>query len=226
MAIARDDKPCRRIAEPPQTVTPPSWKWPRALTPDARRRATSGLRNCHVPKSILLAMALMLGLGSVVTADEPPGELRSVAQRSGAQASDSAPGDASQASAEGAAQGAPCAGGQCYGRPGVRGHHLLGHHQSQQERTYWTAQRLPWHNGYYDIQYGQPIALVVPPTAEYQSNYGWGVGGTRASRIYHQFGRPFPGYGRAYVGPQGFQPTPAVPSDTLQFGYYYIRGPW
>lgn len=92
-----------------------------------------------------------------------------------------------------------------------------------QTYAYRQAQRLPWHNGYYDPAWGQPIALVVPPTAEFQSNYGWGVGGTRVAPIYHQFSRPYPGYG---TGWGNFLPTPNWPSDTQQFGVYYIRGPW
>jgi hypothetical protein len=85
------------------------------------------------------------------------------------------------------------------------------------------AQTIPWHNGFYDPYWGEPIALVVPPTAEFQANYGWGVGGTRVAPIYHQFGRPFPGYGRAGGA---FLPTPTQPSDTQEFGVYYVRGPW
>ena len=82
---------------------------------------------------------------------------------------------------------------------------------------------MPWHNAYYDPAVGAPMALVVPPTAEFQSNYGWGVGGTRTSYIYHQFGRNYPGDGGSYGG---FSPTPNIPSDTQQFGVYYVRGPW
>jgi hypothetical protein len=92
-----------------------------------------------------------------------------------------------------------------------------------QTYAYRQAQVLPWHNGFYDPAWGEPMALVVPPTAEFQSNYGWGVGGTRVSPIYHQYGRPFPGYG--WAGGR-FLPTPVQPSDTQQFGVYYIRGPW
>ena len=91
----------------------------------------------------------------------------------------------------------------------------------------WAARRgqaLPWHNAYYHAAYGEPIALVVPPTAEYQSQYGWGVGGTRVTPIYHQFGRAYPGGSAGAYG--YYYPTPAWPSDTNQFGVYYIRGPW
>ncbi len=97
--------------------------------------------------------------------------------------------------------------------------------ENPQAYAYRQAQVLPWHNGYYDIAWGEPIALVVPPNAEYQANYGWGVGGTRVAPIYHQFGRPFPGYNGPYP-PGRFLPTPNWPSDTQQFGVYYIRGPW
>jgi len=86
------------------------------------------------------------------------------------------------------------------------------------------AQNLPWHNTYYDPAWGQPVALVVPPTAEMQTQYGWGVGGTRVTPIYHQFQRPYPG---PYAGGGGpFSPTPYWPSDTTQFGVHYVRGPW
>ncbi len=86
------------------------------------------------------------------------------------------------------------------------------------------AQATPWHGAYYNSSWGAPVALVVPPTAEYQTNWGWGVGATRVTPIYHQF---TPGYPGAVVpGAYGFRPTPAWPSDTTQFGIYYVRGPW
>jgi hypothetical protein len=96
--------------------------------------------------------------------------------------------------------------------------------ENPQVYAYRQAQVLPWHNGFYDPYWGEPLALVVPPTAEFQCNYGWGVGGTRVSPIYHQFGRPFAGY--YGVGDGRFLPTPVQPSDTQQFGVYYVRGPW
>jgi len=80
-----------------------------------------------------------------------------------------------------------------------------------------------WNRNYAHTDYGQPVALVVPPTANLQTNYGWGVASSRISRIEHQFQRNFPGYGR-FGGP--FRPTPVWPSDTTQFGVYYVRGPW
>ena len=82
----------------------------------------------------------------------------------------------------------------------------------------------PWHAGYYHTAWGCPVALVVPPTAENQTHWGWGVGNTRVTTIYHQFDRNFPGGG--YYDRRAFRPTPNWPSDTDQFGVYYIRGPW
>jgi hypothetical protein len=86
------------------------------------------------------------------------------------------------------------------------------------------AARVAWHGSYYEPAWGMPLALVVPPTAESQSNYRWGVGGYRVTPIYHQFQRNYPGPGS--YDPASFRPTPAWPSDTDQFGVYYVRGPW
>lgn len=86
------------------------------------------------------------------------------------------------------------------------------------------AATLSWHDRYYNSAYGTPVALVVPPTAEYQTDWAWGVSGTRITPIYHQFGRAYPGGG--YGGGGGFRPTPIWPSDTSQFGIHYVRGPW
>jgi len=90
---------------------------------------------------------------------------------------------------------------------------------------YWHSLNMPWHGAYSDETYGGPIALVVPPTVGLQKQYSWGVCSSRVTPIYHQFARPYPGPGAGYVG-RGFFPTPEFPSDTTQFGVYYIRGPW
>jgi len=90
--------------------------------------------------------------------------------------------------------------------------------------VYRRAQQVPWHGGYYHSAWGQPLALVVPPRAEAQTHWGWGVGGTRITPILHQFGRNYPGPG--YYDRRMFRPTPFRPTDTDQFGVYYIRGPW
>lgn len=81
----------------------------------------------------------------------------------------------------------------------------------------------PWHGAYYHVQYGEPLALVVPPTARFQTNYSWGVPATRVSWIKHQFVPNYPFFGGSEGG---FLPTPLWPSDTDQFGVYYVRGPW
>jgi len=88
--------------------------------------------------------------------------------------------------------------------------------------AYARAQQYSWHGSYYDAAWGTPVALVVPPTAGMHTEYSWGVGGTRILPIHHQFGRAFPGYGYGAA----FAPTPQWPSDTAQFGIYYVRGPW
>jgi hypothetical protein len=80
-----------------------------------------------------------------------------------------------------------------------------------------------WNRNYAHTEYGAPVALVVPPTAQLQTNYGWGVASSRISRIDHQFQRNYPGPG-PFGGP--FRSTPLWPSDTIQFGVYPVRGPW
>jgi hypothetical protein len=79
----------------------------------------------------------------------------------------------------------------------------------------------PWHGQYYYLPYGQPTALVVPPTAAMQQNYSWGVSQNTMTPIYHQ-------YGAAAVPSAGgaFYATPRWPSSTRQFGVYPVRAPW
>jgi hypothetical protein len=81
-----------------------------------------------------------------------------------------------------------------------------------------------WHGGYYHAAWGMPVAVVVPPTAEVHTDWGWGVGNTRITPNCPQFTRNYPGPHR-YQGNQ-YRPTPPWPSDTNQFGAYYVRGPW
>lgn len=79
----------------------------------------------------------------------------------------------------------------------------------------------PWHGNYYYLPYGQPTALVVPPTATMQQNYSWGVSQNHMTPIYHQFGSA------AYPSAGGeFRFTPIWPSHTNQFGVYPVRAPW
>ena len=82
----------------------------------------------------------------------------------------------------------------------------------------------PWHAGYVHPGWSSPVALVVPPTAENQTHYGWGVGSTRITRIYPQFQLGDPG--PVQYNSAAFGSMPRWPSDTDQFGVYYIRGPW
>jgi hypothetical protein len=91
-------------------------------------------------------------------------------------------------------------------------------------RAHNQAQTYPWHGMYYDSNWNMPLALVVPPTAENQVKYSWGVGSSRVVPIEHQFGRNYPGAGTYNRG--NFRPTPQWPDDTDQFGVYYVRGPW
>jgi hypothetical protein len=87
------------------------------------------------------------------------------------------------------------------------------------------AQAYNWHANYVYTDYGQPTSLVVPPTADLQTNWSWGAPSLRISRIDHQFTRNYPGCGPFLVG-QPFRYTPHWPQDTAQFGVYYVRGPW
>lgn len=88
-----------------------------------------------------------------------------------------------------------------------------------------------WHGAYYGPwtgSCGAPLALVVPPTAQFKTRWSWGVGGTQVVPINAQFQRggyypPSPS-GAGMGG--GFYPTPQWPSSTDQFGVYYVRGPW
>ncbi|MFN7812803.1 MAG: hypothetical protein ACK5SI_09110 [Planctomycetia bacterium] len=115
--------------------------------------------------------------------------------------------------------GGPCnwgyAGGLCGDKHGVYAH-----------RYFLRSQGKSWHSGWYDPSEGRPIALVVPPTAEFQTQYGWGVPSSRVAPIYHQFRRPYPGPGAVGGAGAGFMPTPNIPSDTVQFGVNAVRGPW
>jgi hypothetical protein len=87
----------------------------------------------------------------------------------------------------------------------------------------YRAQCYNWNRNYSYTDFGQPTALVVPPTAQLQTNWGWGVASSRISRIDHQFQRNYPGNAQ-FGGP--FRPTPVWPSDTTEFGVYYVRAPW
>ncbi len=82
----------------------------------------------------------------------------------------------------------------------------------------------PWHGPYYNQNYGQPLALIVPPTAHMRQTYSWGVSQNLMYPIHHQYGRSVNSLGVA--APGSFYATPPWPSHTDQFGVYYVRGPW
>lgn len=124
-----------------------------------------------------------------------------------------------------------CRGGHCcYAGPGLLNHHCghcnHGHCDTIEKRYFLRSQGKSWHSAWYNPADGRPIALVVPPTAEFESQYSWGVPSSRVMPIYHQFRRPYPGPGAVAGGGGGFLPTPNQPSDTVQFGVNAVRGPW
>lgn len=88
------------------------------------------------------------------------------------------------------------------------------------------AQTMSWHGPYAHTWFGTPVALVVPPTAHMETNWGWGVSQGSMTPIYHQFSRRFPGDMAAGATGYGFLRTPLWPSHTSQFGVYYGRGPY
>ena len=102
---------------------------------------------------------------------------------------------------------------------------FAGGHDAIEKRYFLRSHGKSWHSGWYSPSEGRPIALVVPPTAEFQSQYSWGVPSSRVMPLYHQFHRPYPGPG-AVPGGSPFRPTPNIPSDTVQFGVNSVRGPW
>ena len=121
----------------------------------------------------------------------------------------------------GCGSGGPCGGGACCYNTGA---FCDGGYMLPVRRAQWYN----WNRNYAYTDYGVPTALVVPPTANLQTNYGWGVASSRMSRIDHQYSRNYPGGGGPFGGPFGgpARPTPVWPSDTTQFGVYYVRGPW
>lgn len=123
----------------------------------------------------------------------------------------------------GCGRGACCPDACCPG-PGC-GHHCH-KHDVYEKRYFLRSQGKSWHSAWYDPWEGRPIALVVPPTAEFETQYSWGVPSSRVMPIYHQFRRPYPGPGAVSGGGSRFLPTPNQPSDTVQFGVNAVRGPW
>jgi len=81
-----------------------------------------------------------------------------------------------------------------------------------------------WQDGYYDVAWGMPLAVLVPPTARWQTDYSWGPGGTRVTHINSRF-RPMSSGPESSYQMGGYLPAPPQPSDTRQMGDYYVRGP-
>lgn len=81
-----------------------------------------------------------------------------------------------------------------------------------------------WHGQYANPNYGQPLAIVVPPNANMMRSQGWGVCGSQMVPLYNQYGTAYPG--TVTGSSTRFLSRPAAPSNTRQFGYYYVRGPW
>jgi len=67
---------------------------------------------------------------------------------------------------------------------------LFGMTESHAEAPYLQplrrAQMSNWHANYSHSEYGQPVALVVPPTANMQTAWSWGAPSASFSRINHQ----------------------------------------
>jgi hypothetical protein len=80
-----------------------------------------------------------------------------------------------------------------------------------------------WQPTYYDVAWGMPQALVIPPTAHTQSSYSWSVSGTSRSG-FPQYGPMNPGPQSVY-NPRAYAPAPAMPMSTEQMGDYSVRGP-
>lgn len=106
--------------------------------------------------------------------------------------------------------------GQVLADPGP---HLRSVHYDRAAR--WYNANVPWHGPYQHVQWGRPVALIVPPVATMHTDFAWGVARTRMAPIRHQFVREPVDAGWAYG-----LPTPPWPWDTAQFGVYYVRGPW
>jgi hypothetical protein len=86
----------------------------------------------------------------------------------------------------------------------------------------WFNANYSWHGAYQHVQWGHPVALIVPPTATMQTEYAWGVGRTQMRPIRHQFDRPV----AQPSGAGSLPPSPPWPSRTEHLGVHAVRGPW
>jgi hypothetical protein len=105
----------------------------------------------------------------------------------------------------------------------VAGHRTSFHQQIHADRgARWHNANSSWHGAYSHVEWGRPVALIVPPTATMQTEYSWGVARTQMLPIRHQFARPVANMGG--WGP--LPPSPRWPSRTQHLGVYSVRGPW
>ena len=98
-----------------------------------------------------------------------------------------------------------------------------GHRAHQQARIH--SQGTPWNGNYSYTPAGEPVALIVPPTASSMAAWSWGVSQSEVRPLYHQYGRSFQS-GAGMGGGNPYQPTPHWPSHTDNFGVYPVRAPW
>lgn len=101
---------------------------------------------------------------------------------------------------------------------------LAGGHRHAETHANRMARRSSWHGEYQHTASGYAVPLVVPPTANAMTEYGWGVTQQTVRPIYHQFRRGYSGGAESEY--DGLQPTPMWPSHTRQFGVYPVRAPW
>ena len=184
-----------------------------------------GLRALFILSSTAIGIVLWLGVAA--------SQARAVAPAHGNHAMTGCAGQCGQPGCGHCVRGR--CGDCCHAGPGLLNHHCgHGHcdghwiqHDTIEKRYFLRSQGKSWHSAWYNPADGRPIALVVPPTAEFQTQYAWGVPSSRVAPIYHQFRRPYPGQGALPGGAgAGFMPTPNQPSDTVQFGVNAVRGPW
>ena len=85
-----------------------------------------------------------------------------------------------------------------------------GGHGAAEKRYFLRGRNKSWHSGWYNPDVGRPVPLVVPPTAEFVSEYSWGVPSSRVMPLYQQYRKPYPG--AAYApGSRPLMPTPQHP---------------
>jgi len=106
------------------------------------------------------------------------------------------------------------------------GYYLLGGRRVRHARWNLRMARVTsWHADYNHTAWGRPLALIVPPTAQTQVKWGWGVAQSEVAPIHHQYRRPFPA-DVDHRENHTMHGTPTPVTHTDQFGAYYLRAPW